>query len=59
MEGTNTKKLEATYAKYVEKLAKEYDVIQVHTLTVSAAMLMMMMINDDDGDDDDHIDSDK
>ena len=33
--GTNTKKLEATYSKYLERLEKEYDVTQVHTLTVS------------------------
>lgn len=33
--GVNTKKLEATYSKYLERLEKEYEVIQVHTLTVS------------------------
>jgi len=33
--GVNSKKLEATYSKYMERLEKEYEVSQVHTLTVS------------------------
>ena len=33
--GVNRKKLEATYSKYMERLEKEYEVSQVHTLTVS------------------------
>jgi hypothetical protein len=40
---TGGKKLEATYGKLVERLAKEYDINQVRTLTVSFLSFMFLL----------------